>query len=240
MAGSDMKAVMLSTARPIIDSSPSATNLNDQIHEFVKNMAANAPPGVVASLNAEIQKLAESGITDHVLKVGGKAPDFSLPNARGGMLQLSLLLSKGPVVVTFYRGGWCPFCNLTLRAYESIYSEIRRLGAELVAISPQTPDNSLSDVEKKGLAYPVLSDVHLRVTRQYGLVFKLTDTWKKLQEGFGNPLPKFNGDESWELPIPGTFVLDRGGVVRLAFVDPDYMRRLEPASILNALREARA
>jgi peroxiredoxin len=185
-----------------------------------------------------MHKLAESGIAKRALKVGAKAPDFSLPDPRGGAVTLSTLMQKGPIVLTFYRGGWCPFCDLQLRAYQKVLPGIRRLGAELVAISPQTADYALSDVEKKGLTFPVLTDAGNRVARQYGLVFAMSDVLRRLQEAFGNPIPKFNGDDTWELPMPGTFVLDRGGVMRLAHVDPDYTRRLEPVAILDALRGA--
>jgi hypothetical protein len=116
---------------------------------------------------------------------------------------LSSLLAKGPVVVTFYRGGWCPWCDLQLRAYQQVLPEIHRLGAELAAISPQTPDYAIADVEKKQLEFPVLTDAHNAVARRYGLVFMLSDALKALQTAFGNPIPKFNGDGSWELPMPG-------------------------------------
>ena len=216
------------------------SSLKDRIAELTKQMAEHAPAGVAATLRAELRKLAESGIAQRALQVGAKAPDFSLPETQGSMLSLSSLIAKGAVIVTFYRGGWCPFCDLQLRAYQSVLPEIIRLGGQLVAISPQTADYSLSSVEKKQLTFPVLSDVHNRVARQYGLVFELSDVLKELQKGFGNPIPKFNGDDSWELPMPGTFVLDRGGVVRLAHVDPDYTRRLEPAVMLDALRKVKS
>jgi len=212
------------------------TSLKDTIAEFTANMAKHAPPEVIATLGAEIAKLAESGIAGKALRAGGQAPEFSLPDARGKTVSLSSLLAKGPAIVTFYRGGWCPFCDLQLRAYQSVLAEIHRLGTELVAISAQTADYALSDVEKKQLTFPVLHDAGNRVSRDYGLVFTLSDVMKKLQAGFGNPIPKFNGDDSWELAIPGTFVLDRRGIVRLAHVDPNYMVRLEPAAILGALR----
>ncbi|HEY3817679.1 MAG TPA: redoxin domain-containing protein [Polyangiaceae bacterium] len=218
----------------------SATALRDRIAEFTSGMAKHAPPDVIATLGTELRKLAESGIAKRALQLGAKAPDFTLPDARGGAVTLSSLLAKGPVVVTFYRGGWCPFCDLQLRAYEGALPEIRRLGAELVAVSPQTPDRAVVDVEKKQLSFPVLTDAHNTVAREYGLVFALSDAMRTLQTQFGNPTPKFNGDDSWELPMPGTFVLDASGVVRLAHVDPDYTRRLEPAAILAALRGARS
>jgi peroxiredoxin len=217
----------------------SATSLKDSIATFTTGMAKHAPPEVIATLGAEIHKLAESGIAKRSLQVGAKAPEFSLPDAHGKTVTLSGLLARGPAVVTFYRGGWCPFCDLQLRAYQGALGPIHDLGAELVAISPQTPDYALSDVEKKQLTFPVLTDKGNAAARQYGLVFKLSDVMQQLQTGFGNPIPKFNGDQAWELPMPGTFVLDRGGIVRLAHVDPDYMKRLEPAAILDALRAVR-
>jgi len=215
------------------------TSLNEQITALVSGMAKNAPPAVLAALEREIRKLDETGMAGKALKVGAKAPNFRLPNAQGGTFELSRQLSKGPVVVTFYRGGWCPFCDLTLRAYQANLSDIRLLGADLVAISPQTEDYSMSAVEKKELKFPVLSDLRNAVARQYGIVFQLPDAWKELQIKFGNPMPKFNGDESWELPIPATFVLDRRGTVRLRHVDPDYRRRLEPDEVVRSLREIR-
>ena len=172
-------------------------------------------------------------------KVGSPAPDFTLPEARGGTVHLTEVLAKGPAVVTFYRGGWCPFCNLQLRAYQAILPAIEALDAKLIAVSPQTPDNSVSTAETKGLRFSVLSDARNGVARAYGLVFKLSDGLQSLQKMFGNEPPKFNGDDSWELPVPGTFVIDSAGIVRLAFADPDYTKRLEPAAILDTLRGLR-
>jgi peroxiredoxin len=222
-----------------MSSNLTTTSLKDRIAEFTSGMAGQVPAEVIATLGAELEKLAASGIAKHALAPGAKAPDFSLPDVQGRSVVLSSLLTKGPVVVTFYRGGWCPFCNLQLRAYQGILPEIHGLGAELIAISPQTVDYALSDAEEKQLTFPVLCDPQNRVARTYGLVYTLSDALKKLQTGFGNPIPKFNGDDSWELPMPGTFVLNREGVVKLAHVDPNYTVRLEPAAILEALRAVR-
>ncbi len=218
----------------------SATSLSDSIATFSAGMAKHAPPEVIATLGTELQKLAESGIVKRALQVGAKAPDFSLPDSHGKAVSLSGLLARGPAVVTFYRGGWCPFCDLQLRAYQGVLGQIRDLGAELVAVSPQTPDYAMSDVEKKQLTFPVLTDQGNVAARQYGLVFRLDDALQQLQTAFGNPIPKFNGDQTWELPMPGTFVLDRAGVVRLAHVDPNWTKRLEPAAILDCLRSLKS
>ena len=213
------------------------TSLSDRIGELTARLAQQAPPEVIATIGAELRKLAETGIASRALSAGNRAPAFTLPDARGGQVSLRSLLAAGPAIVTFYRGGWCPFCDLQLRSYQGVLAEIHALGAELVAISPQTPDFALADIEAKQLTFPVLTDAGNRVARQYGLVFSLSEPLREVQKAIGSPIPKFNGDESWELPIPGTFVLDREGVVRLAHVDPDYMKRLEPKAILDALRD---
>jgi peroxiredoxin len=213
-------------------------SLKERIDALTAGMST-LPPEVGATLAAELEKLVDSGIANRALGVGAVAPDFSLPNAQGGDWQLSTALARGPVVLSFYRGSWCPFCDLQLRAYQERLQEMRRLGGELVAVSPQTPDFAQTDVDTKQLTFPVLTDAHNAVARQYGLVFTLSDELKKLQEGFGNPIPKFNGDDSWELPMPGTFIIDGDGVIRLAYVDANYMRRLEPSAIVDALAELR-
>jgi peroxiredoxin len=218
----------------------STATLKSSIDTFMQGVAKHAPPEVLTGLSAEIKKLTESGIARQALQVGAKAPDFTLPGADDKPVTLSALLGKGPAVVTFYRGGWCPFCDLQLRAYQRALGAIHDLGAELVAISPQTPDYALSDVEKKQLTFPVLTDKGNRVAREFKLVFTLSDTLRKLQTHFGSVLPKFNGDDSWELPMPGTFVLDRNGIVRFASVDPNWMVRVEPTAILDVLRAVRS
>ena len=164
------------------------------------------------------------------------APDFALPDALGATVRLAELLTRGPVALVFYRGEWCPYCNLALRAYQASLPEIERLGATLVAISPQTPDNSLTTVEKKGLTFPVLSDVGNRVARQYGLVFAIGEAARPVYAAIGADLPAFNGDASWELPMPGVFVIAPDGTVRFVAVEADFTRRPDPGTILTALR----
>jgi peroxiredoxin len=214
-----------------------SSSLANQIQEFNDAIRDRVPEEVATTLSRELAKLAQSGIAQGGLQAGATAPDFALPDQSGETVRLSRLLQSGPAVVTFYRGGWCPYCNLQLRAYQSILPNIAAEGATLVAISPQTPDFTLSTVQEKGLSFPVLSDVGNYVARRYGLVFVLSEALQELQKKFGNEIPRFNGDDSWELPMPGTFIISRDGIVRLASVDSDYRRRLEPAAILARLAD---
>ncbi len=210
--------------------------LQQQIETLQAQLAEQLPAEVLAELSKSITTLVQTGIAHQSVKVGERAPDFTLPDAEGSPVTLSELLKHGPVVLTFYRGEWCPWCNLTLRAYQRILPHIRALGASLVAVSPQTPENSLSTVEKKELTFTVLSDVGNIVARKYRLVFTLEQTIRPLYTSIGADLPSFNGDPSWELPMPATFLLAQDGTVHLAFVDEDFTHRLEPATLLDGLR----
>ena len=210
--------------------------LQQQIETLQAQLAQQLPAEVLAELSKSITTLVQTGIAQQSVKVGERAPDFTLPDVDGSPVTLSELLTHGPVMLYFYRGEWCPFCNLALRAYQRILPQIRALGASLVAVSPQTPEHSLSTVEKKELTFTVLSDVGNLVARKYRLVFTLEQTIRTLYTSIGADLPSFNGDPSWELPMPATFLLAQDGTVRLAFVDEDFTHRLEPATLLDGLR----
>ena len=195
------------------------------------------PKPALAIMDAETARLVASDLAASALKVGDPAPDFILPDAHGEPVRLHSLLRAGPVVLVFYRGGWCPYCNLHLRGFQRRLPEIRALGAQIVAISPQLPDNSLSTQEKNELAFPVLSDVGNKVARQFGIVFELSGELLKLYRQFGHALEDFNGKAGRkELPVPGTFLLDPKGIARLAHVDVDYTHRLDPDKVIEVLK----
>jgi len=185
------------------------------------------------------EALRQSGILERALGVGAKFPDVTLVNARGGRTRIYDKLAGGPLVVTFYRGGWCPYCSLELRAYQSVLDEIRAVGGDLVAISPEAPDHTLSTAEKSALKFDVLSDVNGALEDALGIRFDLAAPIVALYTQRGHDLPGHNGDGRWSLPIPATYVLERDGTIALAFVEPDYRKRLEPAAAIDALRRIR-
>ncbi|OIJ92213.1 alkyl hydroperoxide reductase [Streptomyces sp. MUSC 14] len=179
--------------------------------------------------------LAASGQAARALSTGADAPRFTLPSATGQTVVLDELLAAGPVVLTFYRGAWCPYCNLALRALQRHHDAVTARGARLVAVSPQIPDESLTLAEKHELAFDVLSDIGSDTAARYGLAFDLTDELAAVYDTFGFDLQRVNGGHARTLPLPATYVIDRDGVIRWAFVDTDYTRRAEPADILAAL-----
>jgi len=209
--------------------------LRSQIQELERSLPPLTPEQSLLLEKAAAQ-LALSGIADQVLKAGEQAPDLTLPNAVGRPVHLDAALENGPVVVTFYRGIWCPYCSLQLKAYQKILPEILRLGGSLLAISPQSPDKSQATLLKNFLQYEVLSDLGNLVARQFGLVYQVPEWVRSTYLSFGTNLPAFNGDSSWELPIPGTFVVGAGRRILLAYADSDPRNRLEPAAILEALQ----
>jgi len=208
-------------------------SLREQIEAFQAQVASRVSPEVQQRSKARRAQLVESGIADKSLKAGEIAPDFTLPDAYGNHVTLSALLAHGSVVLTFYRGDWCPFCNLTLRAYQKIMPEINARHATLVAVSPQNPDNTLLTVQHKELTFPVLSDIGNRVARMYRLVWSMPED----QRSTSANLPQYNGDDAWELPLTGTFIIASDGVIKLASVDADWTHRLEPQVILETLRQ---
>ncbi len=180
-----------------------------------------------------------AGTIDGALKAGELAPDFTLPDAFGNPVSLSALLAGGPVVISFYRGEWCPFCNIELRALQQALPAIEQLGATLVAISPEMPDHGIVVSEKNKLTFPVLSDFGNKVARQFGIVFQIGHELKDLSRNvFKNDIALRNGEDSYELPVPATYVLDSTGVIRFAHVEVDYMLgRAEPDEIISVLKK---
>jgi peroxiredoxin len=186
----------------------------------------------------DMERVRASGVVDHALTTGERVPEFTLPDAYGKEVSLKRLLAEGPVVVAFYRGDWCPFCNIELHALQEALPAMKELGATLIAISPEKPDHGIVATEKNSLTFPVLSDFGNMVARQFGIVFQIGDELKDFSKNvFKNDIALRNGEGSYELPVPATFVIDTTGVIRFAHVDVDYMvGRAEPEAVIAALK----
>ncbi|QHT61244.1 AhpC/TSA family protein [Paenibacillus lycopersici] len=171
------------------------------------------------------------------LKEGDKAPDFKLNGHLGEEIALCEELARGPVILVFYRGDWCPFCNIQLRAFQRCLPRIRELNGRLIAISPQSQDHSLSQKEKEQLEYTVLSDPDGQAGAGYKLLFELPDYLQHaLSTRLKLDLADYNRTYRWILPVPATYVIGQNGIIRHAHVDPDFMERAEPEVIIDQLR----
>jgi peroxiredoxin len=210
--------------------------LTENLANLAAEMQFKLPEEVKAFMNQAGINLVNSGILEQSLREGDKLPNFILPNAFEKLINIQELLTSGPVVISFYRGGWCPYCNLELRALQQVVPQIQTYGATLVAISPETPDHSLSTVEKNELSFEVLSDVGNQVARQFGLVYTLSEELRPIYQKFGINLLDFNGDETFELPIPATYIIQSDGMIIYSFVNPDYTQRQEPEEIVMMLK----
>jgi len=212
------------------------SSLKEDLAAQKQEWAAALPEEARKLLKQATQRLVESSVTEPLVTAGDKFPQFSLPNAVGNAVNSEDLLAQGPMVVCFYRGGWCPFCNLELRAYQEILEDIHKLGAEFVAISPQLPDEGLTMVAKANLTFEVLSDTGNSLAEHLGLVFDLGDKLVDLYLTMGYDLERINGNVRWTLPTPATFVIGTDNTVALAYAHADYTQRLEPGEVLESIR----
>jgi peroxiredoxin len=213
-------------------------SLKEQLAEYRAGWFRRVPPERQAIMERHIEQLGEGPIAQTMLKVGDRVPSIVLGNARGGTTDVGALLKKGPVIVTFYRGGWCPFCNLELKAFQDVLPEISAVGATLVAISPEKPDETLSTAQKNALTFEVLSDVGQKVGRAFGLVYEFTEELKSAYRGFGRDVSAHNGTPGdWALPVSATYVIEPDSTIIYANTDPDYRDRADPREVLQVLTQ---
>lgn len=213
-------------------------SLTDDIQAFKADFLKKVPEDIQSLMQSATAKLKEQMLASRSLETGDAAPDFTLPNSQGKPIALAGVRERGPVVISFYRGGWCPYCNLELKALQSRLGDIRRLGGELIAISPEKPEKAQATATTNGLKFEVLTDQGNVVARQYGLEMELDEPLRPVYKEWGADLAEWNGDGSYELPMPATFVIDREGTVIEAFVDEDYTERLDPDAIIAAVERA--
>ncbi len=218
-------------------------SLQDRLDAFKADFQAgkppyNVPPSVIHTMHRATAELIASGAAQNALKAGNPAPTFRLNAPDGHPVSSAELLREGPLVVTFYRGVWCPYCNLELQALQAALPDIRAAGARVLAISPQVAANSRKSVRQNALEFPILSDPHNDVAAAFGLRFELQDYLVELYQSLKNDLPAFNGDPSWTLPMPARYVIAPDDTIVYAEVNPDYTRRPDPAEMLPAIRKA--
>ncbi|HZR33196.1 MAG TPA: peroxiredoxin-like family protein [Terriglobales bacterium] len=199
-------------------------------------MAEQYVPAATQAIHRQtIDSLRASGISRHSLSRGAQAPSFELPDQNGNLVSSASLLSGSKLVVCFFRGRWCPFCVAQMEAMNRIHPQIKKAGAELIAISPQTVRQGFFMQDQHGIHFPLLSDANNQVARQFGLVYRVPEPQQKIYSTTFVNLPFINGEDSWELPAPGTYILGKEHEVLYASADPDYTRRPEPAEILSSL-----
>jgi peroxiredoxin len=208
-------------------------SLKTQLDACRRAFQASTPPGIVAGLEGSVAELAQTGLAKQAVKAGEGAPLFRLRSNTGDFVALSEALDRGPVVVSFFRGVWCPFCRLELQALAEAHSEIERLGATLIGLSPLPERESCS-------SFPVVEDPGCRIAARYRIAFTVAPQFRPAYLALGYPEGLKKGADRWVLPLPATYIIDRNGITVLSYVDADYTTRLEPTEITVALAHLRA
>jgi peroxiredoxin len=212
--------------------------LSEELADFRTSWRVRVPADRQALMDQHVAHLAATGIERSAMQVGDLAPAIRLRDQHGEIFDVATLLAKGPVVVTFYRGGWCPFCNLELKAYQAMLPRIAAAGASIVAISPEKPDDAVSTAEKNALRFPVLSDVGQATGRAFGVVYAFTDDVRQVYEGFKLDIPTKNGTpDDWSLPLSATYVIGTDGMILFADTRVDYRERADPLEVLRVLKD---
>ncbi|NRB59787.1 MAG: AhpC/TSA family protein [Winogradskyella sp.] len=211
--------------------------LQDSLDKLKAKIEGSMPAENVAIMHQTTRDLENSGIGEGILKVGDKAPIFSLPNQEGNLVSSSELLSNGPLVVTFYRGVWCPYCNLDLGNLKRYNSQLEEQNATMLSISPQLPEFNQKIVEQQRLNFDLLSDSKNTIADAFGLRWTMVDPLKSLyNDTFRINLPTYNGDESWTLPVPARFIIGTDGIITYAEYSVDYTKRPNPDVLVDALK----
>ncbi|OYU44760.1 MAG: alkyl hydroperoxide reductase [Burkholderiales bacterium PBB4] len=210
-------------------------NLTTQLSTFQAEFKGCVAPERLSMMENATAQLRLSGVEQAAMALGAALPEVGLQDATGQSVSLTALHSGKRTVVVFYRGGWCPYCNLTLREWQRLLPEMAAANTQLVAISPQLPDASLSTAEKNALAYPVLSDSSLAAAQAFGIAFTLPPELEELYAKVGNDLPTLNGNGQWVLPVPATFGFDETGTLIYRHVEADYRQRAEPVEVLRLI-----
>ena len=208
-------------------------SLAQQLEDLTAKLRSMVPAERLATIDLAIAEIKASGLSARALKAGEKAPNFELPDGDGMIWRSADLLRNGTLVVVFYRGRWCAYCNAQLVALQQVHAPIAAAGASLVAISPQTQKHSYMTRDMHRLRFPVLSDLCNQVAGKFGLVYRLPQELRTMYESIMTKLPGYNGDQSWELPLAATYVIRPDETIAYARVDEDWRQRAEPEEILD-------
>jgi len=211
-------------------------HLDEQSKKLKQKLHRFTPKFIKNIMNESAKNLALLGIEKKALKLGDSAPSFILVNALGENINSIELLKNGPLVISFYRGAWCPFCNLELAAYQEVLPEIQALGSQLVAISPELPDKSMTLSEKHKLKFQILSDTNNLIAKKFGIVFTVDKKLRRLYRLMNINLSSAQGNKNYELPVPATYIIDKNGIIILSHVDTDYTNRLDPSEVIKCLK----
>lgn len=207
--------------------------LQQQLDDLTAKLRSLVPAERLAAVDYAAEELVQSRVADRALKAGDHAPGFELPDGEGMLWRSEEILRNGPMVIVFYRGRWCAYCNTQLLALQEIHKQIAASGASLAAISPQTQKHTYMTRDMHKLRFPVLSDQGNHVARSFGLVYRVSPELQAMYEGIFTKLPGYNGDQSWELPLAATYVVQPDGMISWARVDADWRKRPEPEDILK-------
>ena len=209
--------------------------LAKQIEQFNNELATEVPQEVLEAFGKSIEDLQKKKIEEKSIKLGEIMPEFLLPNVKNGIINSKEILKNGKMIIAFYRGSWCPYCNLELKALQENLSKINDKKVSLVAISPQSPDNSLTVIEKHNLTFEVLTDKDNTFAKQLGIIFELQDFVLPFYNALGINLSSFNKNDDNSLPIPAVFVVNENGIIIYKFADANYMNRIDIDELLNTL-----
>jgi peroxiredoxin len=212
-------------------------SLRNQLEELTARLQALVPAERLATIDRAVKQLHASGLTAGALHAADRAPVFELPDGDGALWRSEDLLRHGPLVIVFYRGRWCAYCNAQLVALQQVHSRIAAAGASLVAISPQTQKHSYLTRDMHRLRFPVLSDTGNGLARQFGLVYRVPAELQQMYESIFTKLPGYNGDQSWELPITATYIVRSDSTIAYAQLDADWRQRAEPEEVLSSLAQ---
>ncbi len=216
------------------------TTLKEEIDAYNAAKSEQVPTDILETMARATAELKATAIEDRAVRTGDRMPDFELPNQYGELRRFSDYLKTSPVVLNIYRGGWCPYCNLEMKALHDTLPQIEARGARLVGMAPETPDNAIATTERHRIRIDILTDAGNRIAERLGLVFELSEVLRPIYRNLGIDIPAYNGDDSFRLPVPATYIVRQDGTIAHAFVNADYTQRMEPAEIVTRLESVKA